>query len=92
MVRLRESSDGTSVPLPLPGLEVTDWIPNLVWYCADGATIMQGRQEGVYALLRDLQREICGWSVVVPIHANCHRRDIQSATGNNSNHPKYIRK
>ena len=58
------------------GLEVTDWIPKLVWYCADGATVMQGRQEGVYALLRDLQQEICGWSVVVPIHANCHRTDL----------------
>ena len=31
------------------GLEVTDWIPKLVWYCADGGTVMQGRQEGVYA-------------------------------------------
>ena len=58
------------------GSEVTDWIPKLVWYCADGATGMQGRQEGVYALLRDLQQEICGWSVVVPIHANCHRTDL----------------
>ena len=38
--------------------------------------VMQGRQEGVYALLRDLQQEICGWSVVVPIHANCHRTDL----------------
>ena len=37
------------------GLEVTDWIPKLVWYYADGATVMQGRQEVVYALLRDLQ-------------------------------------
>ena len=54
------------------GLEVTDWIPKLVWYCAGGATVTQGRQEGVYALLRDLQQEIYGWSVVVPIHANCH--------------------
>ena len=57
-------------------LEVTDWIPKLVWYCAERAPIMQGRQEGVYALLRDLQHEICGWSVVVPIHANCHRTDL----------------
>ena len=58
------------------GLEVTDWIPKLVWYCGDGATVVQGRQEGVYALLRDLQQEICGWSVVVPIHANCHCRGL----------------
>ena len=58
------------------GLEVTDWIPKPVWYCAGGATIMQGRQEGVYALLRDLQQEICGWWVLVPIHANCHRTDL----------------
>ena len=35
-------------------LEVTDWIPTLVWYCADAATAMQGRQEGVYALFRDV--------------------------------------
>ena len=63
------------------GLEVTDWIPKLLGYCADGATVMQGRQEGVYALLRDLHQEIRGWSVVVPIHANCHHTDfaIQAA-------------
>ena len=57
-------------------LEVIVWIPKLVWYCADGATLMQHRQEGVYALLRDLQQEICGWSVVVPIHANYHGTDL----------------
>ena len=39
------------------GLEVTDWIPKLVWYCADGARVMQGRHEGVYAPLRE-QREL----------------------------------
>ena len=25
---------------------------------------------------RDLQQDICGWSVVVPIHTNCHRTDL----------------
>ena len=34
-------------------LEVCDWIPKLMWYCAD-TIVMQGQQEGVYALLRDL--------------------------------------
>ena len=29
------------------GLEVTDWIPKLVWYCADGATVMQGRSQAL---------------------------------------------
>ena len=29
-------------------LEVTDWILKLVWFCADGATVMQGREEGVH--------------------------------------------
>ena len=31
---------------------------------------------GVRALLTDLQQEVCGWCVLVPVHANCHRNDL----------------
>ena len=47
------------------GLEVNDWIPKVMWFCADGATMMQDTRAGVFSFLHDLQQEICGWSVVV---------------------------
>ena len=52
------------------------WIPKVMWYCADGATVMQGARAGVFSFLCALQQEICGWSVVVPVHANGHRVDL----------------
>ena len=47
-----------------------------MWYCTDGAAMMQGQQDSVYAFLRHLWQEMCVWLLVVPMHANCHRNDL----------------
>ena len=64
------------------GLQLSEWIPKVMWYCANGATMMQGTQ-AVFSFLRDLQQDICNWSWVVTMHANCHRVDmaIEAALG-----------
>ena len=37
---------------------------------------MQSTGNGVAGLLMKLQEEVLGYSVVVPLHANCHRADL----------------
>ena len=58
------------------GIPVEKWVPRMFWYCADGAEVMQSTGNGVAGLLMKLQEEVLGYSVVVPLHANCHRADL----------------
>ena len=56
------------------GLPIDKWVSWMFWYCADGA--MQSTGNGVAALLMQLEAEVLGYSVVVLMHAKCHRADL----------------
>ena len=75
-----ESSPRTSVLLRLPVwtelMESPSGCGIALIDCVDDATVMQGREEIVYALFRDVQQKICGWSMVVSIHANYHHTNL----------------
>ena len=58
------------------GLPVEEWIGRVFWYCADGAAVMQSTGNGFCGLLQNLQTEVLGQAVLVPVHANCHRADL----------------
>ena len=58
------------------GLNVEEWIRCVFWYCADGAAVMQSTKNGIAGLLMQPQCNVLGHSVIVPIHANCHRADL----------------
>ena len=58
------------------GLPVDQWIGRVFWYCADGAAVMQSAANGVCGLLVRLHKEVLGYSVLEPVHANCHRADL----------------
>ena len=49
------------------GLTVEEWISRVFWYCADGAAVMQSDVNGVAGLLMQLQRDVLGYSVLVPV-------------------------
>ena len=57
-----------------------------MWYCADGASVMQSDGNGVAGLLMKLQREVIGYSLLVPVHANCHRADLAFRDAMDSSH------
>ena len=46
------------------------------WYCADGANVMHSDGNGVAGLLMKLQREVLGYSPLVPVYANCHPANL----------------
>ena len=48
------------------------WIPKVLFYCGDGASVVQGEHGGIIHILGDL-REFCGYDMLVPYHASCHR-------------------
>ena len=58
------------------GLPIEKWVSRMFWYRADGAEVMQSSGNGVAGVLMQLQAEVLGYSVVVPVHANCHRADL----------------
>ena len=61
------------------GLPIEKWVSRMFWYCADGAEVMRSTGNGVAGLLMQLQAE--GYSVVVPMHANCQRADLAGIHG-----------
>ena len=58
------------------GLPIEKWVSRMFWCCADGAEVMQSTGNGVAGLLMQLQAEVLRYSVVVPLHANCHHADL----------------
>ena len=68
------------------GVTVEEWISRVFWYCADGAVVMQSTENGVAALLMQLQCDVPGHSVIVPVHANCHRADLAFRDAMDSSH------
>ena len=68
------------------GLLVEQKVGRLLWYCADGANIMQPKGNGVAGLLMKLQQEVSGYSLLVPVHANCHRADLAFCDAMDNNH------
>ena len=68
------------------GLTVEEWISRVFWYCADGAVVMQSTENGVAGLLMQLQRDVLGHSVIVPVHANCHRAHLAFRNAMDSSH------
>ena len=68
------------------GLTVEEWISSVFWYCADGAVVMQPTENGVAGLLMQLQRDLVKYSVIVPLHANCHRADLAFRDAMDSSH------
>ena len=71
---LQELQAGTAVTtlgaykqvIPRAGLSVEQSVGRVFWYCADGASVMQS----------DGQQEVLGDSLLVLVHANCHRADL----------------
>ena len=68
------------------GLPIEKWVSRMFCYCADGAEVMQSTGNGVAGLLMQLQAEVLGYSVVVPVHANCHRADLAFRDAMDSSH------
>ena len=68
------------------GLPIEKWVSRMFWYCADGVEVMQSTGNGVAGLLMQLQAEVLGNSVVVPMHANCHRADLAFRDAMDSSH------
>ena len=68
------------------GLPIKKWVSRMFWYCADGAEVMQSTGNGVADLLMQLQAEVLGYNVVVPMHANCHRADLAIRDAMDSSH------
>ena len=58
------------------GLPVEEWVGRVFWYCADRAAVMQSTGNGVCGLMQNLQTEVLGQAVLLPVHANCHRADL----------------
>ena len=68
------------------GLPVEKWVSHMFWYCYDGAEVMQSTGNAVAGLLMQLQAEVLSYSVVVPIHANCHHADMALWDATDSSH------
>ena len=68
------------------GLPIKKLMSRMFWHCADGAKFMQSTGNGVAGLLMQLQAEVLGCSVVVPMHANCHRADLVFRDAMDSSH------
>ena len=68
------------------GLSVEQWVGRVFLYCADGASVMQSDGNGVAGLLMKLQQEVLGYSLLVPVHANCHRADLAFRDAMDSSH------
>ena len=65
---------------------VEEWISRVFWYRVDGAVVMQSTEKGVAGLLMQLQRDVLGHSMIVPIHANCHCADLAFRDAMDSSH------
>ena len=51
------------------GLPVGQWVARMLWYCANGAELMQSTGNGGAGLI-ELQEEVVGYFVVVQMAAN----------------------